>query len=153
MAPSHFNPGVDAELDAVILAALAQDSSQRPASLRVLEGALDAVFEELELTPSGDELANFVAKVPRRSATPSAAPMQARRVPPAGWYAPSEEFEDDSTASQVLSWQMQESERKWMVGISVVLVALALLWALWPAAKSGNASRGDAPAARVSSRH
>jgi hypothetical protein len=148
-APSHFNPGVDSELDAVILSALAPDPSQRPASVRVLETALAAVFEELEVTPSGDELASVVAGLPRR-------PIIVSRPPPAGWYAAEASDEDEeeglSTAEQIPSWQVQERERKWMVGISAALVAVALLWALWPAPKMSRASQDDTPRARVTAR-
>ena len=158
VAPSHFNPGVDSELDAVILSSLSPDSSQRPASLRVLEGALAAVFEELELTPSGDELGKLVAGLPRVAPRAIAAPrpILVSRAPPAGWYATQTIDEDDeevlSTSEQVPSWQVQERERKWMVGISAALVAVALLWALWPAPKMGRASLDDTPPARVTAR-
>lgn len=165
VAPSHFNPGVDSELDAVILAALANDAAQRPASLRVLEGALAAVFEELELTPSPQELAEVVAKIPRRPAplppqpkiaAPVARPIIVSRAPPAGWYAVDTIDEDDegmqSTAEQIPTWQTQERERKWMVGISAALIAVALLWALWPAPKTNRASFDDTPPSQVTAR-
>lgn len=158
VAPSHFNPGVDAELDAVILSSLALDSSQRPASLRVLEAALAAIFEELELTPSGDELGKMVEGLPRRAPVkaPVARPILVSRAPPAGWYATEQIDEDDeevrSTSEQIPSWQVQERERKWMVGISAALVAVALLWALWPAPKLSRASMDDTPPARVTAR-
>lgn len=156
VAPSHFNPGVDSELDAVILAALARDTSQRPASLRVLEAALAAVFEELELTPSGDELAAMVKRMPRQIAAPPplvskqkpvfVAPLHA---PPKGWYAVQTIDEDGdeeepivSTATEVPSWRTQEQERKWMVATAAV-VLVALLWVLWPSSKPGQASRAE----------
>lgn len=154
VAPSHFNPGVDSELDAVILSALAPSSAQRPASLRVLESALAAVFEELELTPSADELADVVSKVPRAAApAPRSKPIIVARAPPAGWYA--DTVDDDggeSTAIEVPSWQTQERERKWMVGISAAMVMVALLWALWPAPRASRAALDDTPPARVSAR-
>ena len=190
VAPSHVNPGVDSELDAVILSALSPDPSQRPTSLRVLEGAIAAVFEELELTPSADELATQVAWIPRRPATltkavvvnapvktsvavkaapvaaaktpvavkaaPVARPIIVSRPPPAGWYAIETIDEDDegmeSVASEIPSWQVQERERKWMVGISAAMVLVALLWALWPAPKASRASVNDLPTARVTAR-
>jgi hypothetical protein len=71
VAPSRFNPGVDGELDAVILASLATDPSKRPASLRVLEGSLAAVFEELELTASPEGLASVVSMVQRSDERPT----------------------------------------------------------------------------------
>lgn len=166
VAPSHFNPGVDAELDAVVLAALAPNPAQRPASLRVLESALTAVFEELELSPSPDELAALVKATPRRApVTPPPAPVVVakqkpviQRSPPSGWYADQTiddgEDEDEPTlsaASEVPSWQAQERERKWMVGITAALVVAALLWALWPAPKQNRAALDDTPA-RISAR-
>ncbi|MBS1153013.1 MAG: hypothetical protein H6Q89_4711, partial [Myxococcaceae bacterium] len=173
VAPSHLNPGVDAELDAVILAALSPNSSQRPASVRVLESALTAVFEELELTPAPEELAEVVRKVPRRpaavapvaaakvpkAAAPVARPILVTRAPPAGWYAVEtidedlegdEEFE--TSATQIPSWQTQERERRLMVGISAAMVVVALLWALWPAPKPSRATWDDTPVARVTAR-
>jgi hypothetical protein len=167
VAPSHFNPGVDSELDAVILAALAPDSSQRPASVRVLENALAAIFEELELTPTPDELAAAVKSVssaPRAvvASTPVAAapiivpkPIIVARPgahrPPAGWYAPDED-DDEDTVTDAPTWQTQERERNWMVGITAALVAVALLWALWPAPKMNRASLGETAPARVTAR-
>lgn len=80
IAPSQLNPGVDSELDAVILAALASDPTRRPASLRVLEGSLAAVFEELELTASPEGLASVVATIPKQVAAPVAAAKPAQVV-------------------------------------------------------------------------
>lgn len=165
VAPSHFNPGVDSDLDAVILAALASDSAQRPASVRVLESALAAIFEELELTPTPDELATAVKNVPpahRAASTPVAAapiivpkPIIIARPgahrPPAGWYAPDED-DDEDTVTDAPTWQTQERERNWMVGITAALVAVALLWALWPAPKMNRASLGETAPARVTAR-
>jgi hypothetical protein len=194
VAPSHFNPGVDSELDAVILASLASDASLRPASVRVLEGALAAVFEELELTPTADELAQVVRSVPAKktpsgvgakpaavaaakpaaaAAKPAAAvarksvptvskasaakaiskPMivATPRRPPAAWYSGDEDEEEVVSSSSVgPSWQTQERERKWMVGLTVAMIAVALLWALWPSAKPTSALLDDTPPARVS---
>ena len=173
VAPSHFNPGVDSELDAVILAALAKDPSLRPSSLRVLEGALSAVFEELELTPAPEELAEVVARIPLRPvpfAMPKAVAPVVRPIivarpvhhaPPAGWYASEADTIDEdgdenelevSTTTAVPSWQAQERERKLMVGISAAMVLVALLWALWPAPKNNRASLEETPAARVTAR-
>ncbi len=173
VAPSHFNPGVDSELDAVILAALAHDASQRPASLRVLEEGIAAVFEELELEPSAQELADVVAKVPRKAvAVVKAAPPPAvkrvplpvkrvpppviKRAPPTGWYASESTDEDDevqSTSNEVPTWQVQARERNLKVGVSAAMVLVALLWALWPAPKASRSSfDDDAPRAKVTSR-
>lgn len=167
VAPSHFNPGVDSDLDAVILSALAPDSSQRPASVRVLESALAAIFEELELTPTPDELALAVKSAsPQRQVVVASTPVlvaqavaskpiivarPAAHRPPAGWYAPDEDDEEE-TIADAPTWQTQERERKWMVGITAALVAVALLWALWPAPKMSRASLESTAPSRVSAR-
>ncbi len=62
-APSRFNSRVDAELDAVVLAALRHEPSERPASVLALQAALDGVAEELELVPEPEEIGRLVAKV------------------------------------------------------------------------------------------
>jgi pyruvate/2-oxoglutarate dehydrogenase complex dihydrolipoamide acyltransferase (E2) component len=72
VAPSHFNPGVDEELDAVVLSSLAPNPNRRPQSLRVLEAALSAVFEELELEPNPGALGKLAKAVP--AAAPAAKP-------------------------------------------------------------------------------
>jgi hypothetical protein len=64
VAPSHFNPGVDEELDAVVLASLAPNPNRRPQSVRVLEGALSAVFEELDLEPDPHSLGKLAKQLP-----------------------------------------------------------------------------------------
>ena len=167
VAPSHFNPGVDSELDALILASLAADASQRPASVRVLESALAAIFEELELTPTPDGLAEVVkSAVPQRRVSVASTPVLLTPVvapkpiivakpvahrPPPGWYA-ADEGDDEETVAEAPSWQTQERERKWMVGGTAALVAIALLWVLWPASKVSHASLDDTPKARVSAR-
>lgn len=165
VAPSHFNPGVDAELDAVILSSLAPQPADRPASLRVLEGALTAVFEELELTPNPDELSTLVTAVPRKAAVapPPAVKAAAPKVviarkPPTGWYADQtiDDGDEDeptlSSATDVPSWQTQERERKWMVGITAALVTAALLWAFWPEQKPSYGDLADPAPVRISAR-
>ena len=51
VAPSQLNPCLDAELDAVILAAIAPDSEQRPASVRVLYARAAQVTLDPDLPP------------------------------------------------------------------------------------------------------
>ncbi len=80
VAPSHFNPGVDEELDAVVLASLAPNPNRRPQSLRVLESALGAVFEELELEPNPGALGKLARAVPLAAAP---APRPAVKAAPA----------------------------------------------------------------------
>ncbi len=76
VAPSHFNPGVDEELDAVVLASLAPNPNRRPQSVRVLESALSAVFEELDLEPDPHSLGKLAKQVPM-----VAAPAQPKPQP------------------------------------------------------------------------
>ncbi len=85
LAPSHFNPGVDEELDAVVLATLAPNPNRRPQSLRVLESALGAVFEELELEPNPGGLGKLAKALPIAAA---AAPLPKPQVKAAAAPAP-----------------------------------------------------------------
>jgi hypothetical protein len=86
------------------------------------------------------------------AAAPAPKVVIARR-PPTGWYADQTIDEDGgdedeptlSTATDVPSWQTQERERKWMVGITAALVVAALLWALWPEKKQTYGSLNDGP--------
>jgi len=80
VAPSHFNPGVDEELDAVVLSSLAPNANRRPQSVRVLEAALSAVFEELELEPDPGSLGKLAKTIPM--AAPVAKPKAAATPQP-----------------------------------------------------------------------
>lgn len=73
--PSYFNPGVDSELDAVLMATVSPDRNVRPCDARVLIDAISGLFEELGLSPSREGLAHLVLSVP--DAEPAAAaPVQ-----------------------------------------------------------------------------
>lgn len=61
--PSQFNAKVDGELDAVVLAALRVEPSERPASVLALQAALDGISEELELAPEPEAIAALVVKL------------------------------------------------------------------------------------------
>ncbi|MBX7097299.1 MAG: hypothetical protein K1X89_06290 [Myxococcaceae bacterium] len=65
--PSYFNPGVDAELDAVVMATVAPDRNGRPCDARVLIDAISGLFEELGLSPSKEGLGNLMLAVPGAS--------------------------------------------------------------------------------------
>ncbi|MFT3840393.1 MAG: hypothetical protein QM723_25620 [Myxococcaceae bacterium] len=77
--PSQFNPKVDGELDAVVLAALRVEPSERPASVLALQAALDGISEELELAPEPEAIAAMVVKL---LAEPKVAPVPEPRPSP-----------------------------------------------------------------------
>lgn len=69
-APSAFNPAIDAELDAVVLASLSLDEALRPPSVAVVTMAIEAVFDELEIPADAGGLpADIVAALPNDRVT------------------------------------------------------------------------------------
>jgi eukaryotic-like serine/threonine-protein kinase len=57
---ASLSPVVDERLDAMIMACLDPDPTERPFSIQAVERCLDACFEELELVPDPTELARLV---------------------------------------------------------------------------------------------
>jgi hypothetical protein len=78
-APSRFNDKVDAELDAVVLATLRVEPSERPASVMALQAALDGISEELQLIPEPEVIGALVVKL---LAEPKAQPVPEPRPSP-----------------------------------------------------------------------
>jgi hypothetical protein len=79
--PSRFNPKLDAELDAVMLAALREVPEERPASVLALQGALEGLGEELGLKADPKALGRLVEKLGQTPAAP--VPAVAAKPPPA----------------------------------------------------------------------
>jgi hypothetical protein len=61
--PSRFNPKLDAEVDAVVLAALREAPEERPASVLALQAALEGLGEELGFKNDPQLLGRLAAKV------------------------------------------------------------------------------------------
>lgn len=162
VAPSHFNPGVDEELDAVVLSSLAPNPNRRPQSVRVLEGALGAVFEELELEPDPGSLGKLAKAIPMAAAPaakPKAAitpqPVKAMPQPPQPAivkaqppkYRPPVRFQDveDEVMSEAVSmpqevplWIQMQNFKAWLephrkvVGGAAAALVVLLMFVAWP---------------------
>jgi len=69
--PSHLNPAVDSDLDALVLQALDEDPSERPYSARELEQRMTQIMEDLGLKPGArDEASKLLRKSVAKHQTP-----------------------------------------------------------------------------------
>ncbi|MBX7100690.1 MAG: hypothetical protein K1X89_23455 [Myxococcaceae bacterium] len=163
--PSYFNPGVDAELDAVVMSTLSSDPSKRPYSAHVLVEAVSGVFEELDLEPSPEGLQRLVLAVPDEEPVTVAepAPVQAAVVAPAPAPAKvpvlkphprpapeamesqfSAEYRVPDRRIEIPAWlaPLMTPTRLAVAGVGVLVLLLTVL--AWPSKPSRGAQRPDA---------
>lgn len=161
--PSYFNPGVDAELDAVVMSTLSSDPSKRPYSAHVLVEAVGGVFEELDLQPSPEGLQRLVLAVPDEE--PAAPVVEAAPVKPAPAPAPapvpklkphprpapeavesqfSQEYRVPQRQIEIPAWlaPMLTPTRLAVAGVGVLVLLLTVL--AWPSKPSRAAQRLEA---------
>lgn len=79
--PSRFNPKLDAEVDAVVLAALREAPEERPASVLALQAALEGLGEELGFKSDPQLLGKLAEKVLDVPALGADAPRTTKTIP------------------------------------------------------------------------
>ncbi len=131
--PSRFNPALDDGLDALVLTMLAAEPSDRPVSLRIVEGRILGAFTELGLEPTRDEVARWAAlrtaQKPVLMVAPAPAPRPAAQVrrPLPVWH--DEDEEEVLSMEAVAAWAEPLRLDVWAFA-AVAFSAVALVMAL-----------------------
>jgi hypothetical protein len=133
--PSRFNPQLDAELDAVMLASLREVPEERPASVLALQGALEGLGEELGLKSDPKVLGRIVEHLVEAPPAPAPAlprPQPARPTLADQWLAnpgpirqlDADADEDDDEDTGAFARPEPTRPAPWMFAFGAALVAM-----------------------------
>jgi hypothetical protein len=158
--PSRFNPQLDAEVDAVLLAALRDVPEERPASVMALQAALEGLAEELGLKADPQGLGKIVEKLmetgikaPRRTvqSTPALSPVADAWLESPG---PLPAVEDDEEPDEELTSQTPQPKASWLIGTWAAAAVMMLFTAVAMGVTGGSVDpQSQHPAAVAPLKH
>jgi hypothetical protein len=146
--PSRFNPKLDAEVDAVVLAALREAPEERPATVLALQAALEGLGEELGFKSDPQLLGRLAAKVLDAPALGTEAPRTTKTIPVMSeWLKnpPSRSTIDGDEEDQMESEAAEPPSKRPVVLLAVLAAAVMAMVSTLIAVNLGSTTEPPAP--------